>query len=250
MNDCPAPRVGITLCIDRGKRWRPGHDYYYVPRAVARAVAAAGGTPLLIGIDCPVSEVTALCDAVVLTGGDDLPTTVAALDHWLAAAAAGDPATPSTLGVSEDPGRVAWERQLIDACVARSLPLLGICYGMQLLNLHFGGTLYRSVADEHPGAALPHGGSGTVTQHGLRLVAGGGVLLARLPHSTTINSSHGQAVATVAPGFTVTAHSDDGVVEAIERGLCFGVEWHPETDEHGHLVFEAFLRLVPASPAG
>ncbi len=266
------PNVGISLCIDRGKRWRPGYDYLYVNRAYAEQVHTAGGVPLLLGVDIDPSDALSVCDGVILTGGDDLPTTRDELDVWCqghaprnaagGTAESGGTTTTSeapgsapnqgeahvdTLGEQEDVGRIVWERGLIDAAATADKPLLGICYGMQLMNLHHGGSLLRDVRSEHAGA-LDHGGSGRVTRHGVSLV-GQSVLLGAIWPTVSaalgaeINSSHGQAILGVAPGFSVTARAEDGVIEAIESELAYGVEWHPEMDATGAALFRRFVEL-------
>ncbi len=239
------PRIGISLSIDRGKRWRPGYDYLYVNRAYAQRVSEAGALPLLLGVDIEPSDALSVCDGVILTGGDDLPTTLPELDAWCSNAPT--PGSQDTLGQQEDIGRITWERALIDAAAAAGKPLLGICYGMQLMNLHLGGSLFRDVHSERAGA-LDHGGSGRVTEHGVGLV-GQSVLLGAIwpslsaAEGASINSSHGQAVRGVAPGLTTTARAEDGVIEAIEGERLYGVEWHPEMDATGPALFRRFVVL-------
>jgi putative glutamine amidotransferase len=241
------PTIGITVCIDRGKRWRPGRDTLYVAAGYADQVGQAGGIPIMLSPACSVADAATLCDALIITGGDDLPTTRDQLDAWCAS----DAGSPDAIGEVEDIGRIRWERALIDACTSAAIPILGICYGMQLLNLHFGGTLYRDLRAEHPGA-LDHGGSAQVTHHGLKRQASS-QLLDALPDQLTINSCHGQAVHSPAPGFTITALADDAIIEAIERppsaahpAPIWALEWHPETDPSGPPIFDSFLAAITA----
>jgi putative glutamine amidotransferase len=223
-------RIGITLSIDRGKRVRPPHEYYYLNRAYARRVGEAGAIPLLLGPDARAAEVAPLCDALIISGGDDLPRSADHLD------------APGRSSNAEDSVRVAWERELIDIFDKCGKPLLGICYGMQLINFHFGGTLYLDVRKE-AASTLDHGGAGKITQHEIE-ITGSSALLAGLPRKLTVNSNHRQAIETPAAGFSVTARSVDGVIEAIEHRHLFGIEWHPETCANSTSLFARFVALA------
>ncbi len=245
--------VAITCCIDRGRKFRAGYDYVYLNRAYARAVAAAGLTPVLVNADAPADELAQACAGLVLSGGDDLPRSFGASDGEGALGAGGVANGEltngeSTLGDAEDAERVAWERATLDAFGARRKPVLGICYGMQLINLHFGGTLYRDLRSEHDGAG-DHGGSGRVAHH-QTIKTGSSVLLEGLTDQFETNSSHGQAVESVAPGFRLTARATDGIIEAIENqgahggAGVFGIEWHPESDATGARVYGNFAKLL------
>ena len=250
--------VALTCCLDRGERLRPGHDYLYVNRSYARALRRAGLTPVLVGPDADPADLAASCAALVISGGGDLPRSfsngaegpgssaavpAAAVFPSGAAPEAGAASTAqATLGYAEDAERIAWERRLLDAFAAGGQAVLGVCYGMQLINLHHGGTLHRDLRSEHPGAQ-DHGGSGQYTLHPTRKEAPS-ELLGGFPDVFATNSSHGQAVDQVAAGFRVTARAADGIIEAIESERILGVEWHPEQDETGAPLYANFARLV------
>ena len=229
------PVVGISVCIDRGQRLRAGADYLYVRRAYAEQVRRAGAEPLLLTPDTSPSFAASLCDAFLITGGDDLPVSFDAF---------GVPAVPDQ---AEDAERISWERALLAELVARTKPVLGVCYGMQLINLFHGGTLYRRLGEEHPGA-IDHGGGPHTTHHTLSAVEQS-PLLAGLAAGVLVNSCHRQAVRLVAPGFRVTAVASDGIVEAMERAPFYAVGWHPETDPPSRCVYDNFVELVRVAKA-
>jgi putative glutamine amidotransferase len=155
-----------------------------------------------------------------------------------------DSAAEAPLGEAEHPPRIAWERDLLATFAREHKPVLGVCYGMQLMNIHFGGSLFRDVAGEVAGA-LDHGGQGRSLEHEVTR-SEDSVLLRDLPQRFLANSSHGQAVHEVAPGFAVSGRGSDGVIEAIENASerLFGVEWHPESDATGGPVYRRFVALI------
>jgi putative glutamine amidotransferase len=225
------PIVGITVSIDPGVRIRPGHHTLYVGRAYARAVDACGGAPILLPPDLTPERAATLCAGLVLTGGAMLPVALNGIPHGTSASRP-----------AEEAERVAWDLALIDAARALRKPLLGVCYGMQLLNLRLGGTLHE---DLHGAVdtAVDHGGSSRIVAHEVA-IAKETILGTRLGERTRVASSHHQAVSRLALGLRATAHAEDGVVEAFEGEGLLGVEWHPELDTtsaavYGWLVEEA-----------
>jgi len=176
-----------------------------------RAILDAGGLPVNIPLDVDPAEIAARLDGVLLSGGADVDP-----------ARYGAVADPD-LGAIE-PERDAFELALVDAALSNSLPTLGICRGIQVLNVHGGGSLHQHVA---PHAIYDQ--SPTITVHPVSIAADS--TLAGLYGSThAVNSLHHQTLDTVAPGFRVVATSDDGTIEAIEAidRPIVAVQWHPE----------------------
>jgi putative glutamine amidotransferase len=180
--------------------------------AVAAAVEAAGGVPVLLPPQRDPASLVRRLDGLLLPGGGDfLP------ERAYPAAVGFDPVAPRQL---------AFDRALLAGALERRLPVLGICYGMQLLALHCGGRLHYDIPTDLPAAASHRLGNG---RHALRVEAGSQLARAIGAQGAPVNSRHHQAVADPGSARTV-ATAPDGVIEAIElaNGFAIGVQWHPE----------------------
>ncbi len=195
------------------------------PTSYADAVLAAGGTPVVLD-GRSATESLDFIDALILTGGGDVDP----------ARYGGDPAS----GRDVDPARDEAEIDLVLAAAAAGLPLLGVCRGLQVMVVAFGGTLTPDLGMTHvlPGA-----------DHPIRTTPDS--LLDRLlGPRPTVTSIHHQAVATHGPNWTVTAYADDGVPEAVEwtgsdNWPALGVQWHPElNDPTGPALFSWLVRSL------
>jgi len=210
------------------------------------SVRRAGGEPIEVaaGGESP-EQIVARVDGIMLTGGGDVdPMLYGEAPHATFQAAEAD--------------RDAFEIALTRAAIAAEVPFLAICRGMQLLNVAMGGTLIQDIPSQVPGAlehSVPepraHVAHDVWVSKESRLSA---LLAEHMEDGETchVNSRHHQAVATVAPGFDVSATSPDGVVEAMEQpgsAFCVGVQWHPEnfwrTGEFRSL-FEGFVQAANA----
>ncbi|MBL8952786.1 MAG: gamma-glutamyl-gamma-aminobutyrate hydrolase family protein [Myxococcaceae bacterium] len=216
------PSIGITPDVTAITKDAPLAKYD-LKVAYADAVLRAGGLPFVL----PYSDDRAVIEAyldrisgVVITGGAfDIPPE-----------AYGESARDG-LGVLK-PGRTAFESLVIHAALARNLPVLGVCGGMQLLNVALGGTLYQDIGKEMPNAR-PHEQTHDRTQPAHPIDIKEGTVLADCvgKGQLMVNSTHHQAVKAVGPKLVVTATSPDGVIEAIEaptHTFAVGVQWHPE----------------------
>lgn len=171
------------------------------------------------------------CDGLLLPGGGDMDPKFYGQERIPACG------EPNLL-------RDAAEPLLLRAFLAADKPMLGICRGIQVMNAVLGGDLYQDIK---PFEHLPHNDHWAKVH---TVTVRRGTLLSRILGQDTVlvNSQHHQAVDRVAPGFTLAALSEDGIVEAIEKPdarFCLGVQWHPEwlsdADPAMQGLFDAFV---------
>ena len=156
-----------------------------------------------------------------------------------------------------EPGRDDAELALAREAMARRMPLLAICRGVQVLNVAAGGSLVQDIPSAIPGAVDHRPGlAPSGAAHDVTITPGSqldGLIAADLiGNAATVNSRHHQSVGTVAPGFVVNAIAPDGVVEGIEapqQPFCVGVQWHPENFVTTGEFKSLFSGLVDAAQA-
>ncbi|WP_406728379.1 gamma-glutamyl-gamma-aminobutyrate hydrolase family protein [Streptomyces sp. GD-15H] len=215
------PLIGISTCVESGVRWGAWQlDAALLPLGYPRLVQRAGGLAAMLPPDAPEHAVAAVArlDGLVVAGGPDVE--------------------PVRYGAEPDPrtgpparARDAWELALIQAALDRRVPLLGICRGMQLLNVALGGTLVQHL-DGHAGVP------GVFGHHPVKPVPGTWYAAA-VPEETSVPAFHHQAVDRLGEGLVPSAHTVDGTVEAIElpsADWVLGVQWHPEMAEDLRLL--------------
>ena len=213
------PVIGLTTYREDAA-WGVWHQRAdLLPTQYAAAVEATGAVPVLlppVGQTGAAELVAARLDGLVVSGGADVdPGRYGARPH------------ARTAAWRED--RDAWELALLDAAEARSLPVLGVCRGMQVMAVHAGGALDQHTPDlvGHDGHSPGGDEFGPVD---VRTVAGSRVA-GLLGESLTVNCHHHQSVAEH-PGFLPAAHAADGTLEAMEGPndrFAVAVQWHPET---------------------
>ena len=230
------PIIGVTM----GYQPKKGAPALHIGEAYLKSVIKAGGLPLLLPAGTPnktLGELLDLCDGLIITGGPDV-----------------DPLSfqtePDERAGGVDHRRDASEEFLIHLAYQAQMPILGICRGIQSLNVAFGGNLYIDLVDDFPGSSkhdfypdLPR----DAYRHTLSIEPG--TLFHEIMGKDTIrvNSLHHQGVKDPASNMLATAHAEDGSIEAIvasDHPWCIGVQWHPEClpeDEDALQLFTAFL---------
>lgn len=217
-----------------------------INEAYVRAIQAAGLTPLIVPPSLSAEQARAIVAqvaGVVLTGGEDIdPACYDAKRH---------PATQKS-----HPQRDASEIALVHAAHDAKRPLLGICRGLQLLNVALGGTLVQDLGMLRP-SDVAHSleSSRTHRVHGLTVFAGTRLAAAISATQIDVNSLHHQAIDKLAPSLCATAYAPDGVVEAVETRddwWVLAVQWHPEEliDDLKPWDREVFAAFAAACGAG
>ena len=227
----PTPNIGVTCNVEvvqYGGLWTD--TAAMVPLPYVRTIARAGARPLLLAPTpadlADPTELLGLLDGVLVTGGADLDP-----------AAYGEPAHPETTSSSAD--RDAFELLLVREAAARDLPCLGICRGMQVVNVAYGGALEQHLADrlEHD---IHRGTNGGYADHQVEVEPESLAALAAGATRVAVKSYHHQGVARLGAGLRVSARAaGDGTAEAVEdaaRRFMLGVLWHPEEDEADRLI--------------
>ena len=228
------PIVGVTLDSETPGGYSK-YPWYALRQNYADAIVASGGLPMALPHAAALAaDYLDAIDALVVTGG--------AFD--VDPALYGGGARHAT--VTLKPGRTEAELALIQAALARDMPVLGICGGQQLLAVALGGSLIQHISDSVPDA-LEHEQPNPRHEPGHAVSVLPGTLLSRIVGAATmrVNSAHHQAVLSAGRGI-VNATAPDGVIEGLEADayrFCLGVQWHPEygIDAGDRRIFDALI---------
>jgi putative glutamine amidotransferase len=229
------PRIAVSLDADgAGER-------YELKRTYVDAVRRAGGLPVLVPFvgEEEAAAYLELCDGLVLSGGGfDVPPGLY-----------GEEVRPACGPLV--PERTETEIALLRGALGQGKPVLGVCGGMQLVNVALGGSLHQDLPADLGIRGHMQPAPRDVPSHDVEVVPA--TVLAGLVGAgrLRVNSTHHQAVKAVAPGLLVTARSPDGVIEAIElpgRPFVVGIQWHPESAlRHEPRHAELYAGLVRAA---
>ena len=236
------PVIGVVLALaaeDHNFVSQPAYRFEYLKEQYYEALEEQGALPIGIPATERLSTVEQYCgmiNGLFLIGGEDINPSLYGEDL--------DPLCKPLM-----PRRDQFECQLINACHLRQIPIFGICRGLQMMNVAFGGTLYQDLS-QMPGATN-HGQVGELdysTRHQVDIIPG--TMLHRILGADRIetNTGHHQGIKQLANGLTVSARAAVGVVEAIEgNGFTIAVQWHPEAwscDPYSRKLFAAFCEVA------
>ncbi len=231
--DGKRPVIGVVPLFDEER------DSIWMIPGYLDGIAAAGGVPVILPLtsnEQTIRQLAGMIDGLLMTGGQDVAPELY-----------GEERLPQC--GERIPVRDAMEQLLFQDCLKRELPVLGICRGIQMINVLLGGTLYQDLSSQHE----------TETDHHMMppydrevhevLIQRESPLFALLGEERIgVNSYHHQAIKRKAEALQTMAVSEDGLIEAVclpEKSFVWALQWHPElswkTDERSRKIFAAFV---------
>jgi putative glutamine amidotransferase len=235
-----SPLIGITTYRTKNPA---GNPIMALAEHYVQSISRAGGNPVLIPLGLPETQLTSLTaqlDGILFSGGGDIGPESYSVES-----------SPVVKGVDPDRDRV--EIQMVRSVISMGLPFLGICRGLQVINVALGGTLYTHIANQHPNAIKHSYNTGWPRDHlphdvkvnpASRLASILGTI------SPGVNSLHHQGIRVLAPGLKVSAIAPDELIEGIElpdHPFGLAVQWHPEWLPAHRSMRQLFLAFVEAA---
>ena len=230
------PVIGVTGSLDISEVEGLRRVKHTLRIEYTEAIRATGGAPVILPLafEDSARDIVSRLDGVILSGGADIP-----------AEAFG--AKPEAHCAYMPIERWNSERLWLKAALELGKPILGICLGMQVINVAGSGSLIQDIPTQRPNAH-PHAGPGIGYQHEVLIKDGSWLATAAPSPTVTVTSAHHQALDRIADGYRITATAHDGVIEAIERTkapLVAGVQWHPERClDQPNWLFKAFVKAA------
>jgi putative glutamine amidotransferase len=244
MTESPLVLMTLRAVSARAERTDPSpFALEWQTNLFARSVANAGGLPVFVSNECPpegLPRIIERCDGLFLTGGEDI-----APEHF--------GATDTVGNLQLHPPRDRVELAAIAAADRLGVPILGVCRGIQILNVARGGTLYQDLPQEYPTKLRDHERGGTgfhVQSHAVAIEPD--CRLHQILGTTKVDgaTSHHQALRDIGRGLIVVGHSpEDGVIEAVEgegERFVVAVQWHPEIHADADPTTRLFAAFIDA----
>ena len=230
------PIIGVTPLWDKEK-----NSYWMLP-GYLEGLEEAGAIPVILPLaadGADIAQFADLCDGFLFTGGQDVAPQLYR------------EALKPTCG-ELCPARDTLERELLNRALEQDKPILGICRGLQFLNVALGGTLYQDLPTEHP-SEISHSMKPPYDRaaHTVRILPDTPLAALLQKPELGVNSCHHQAIKTLAPGLVEMARSTDGLIEAVYlpgKTFVWAVQWHSEmslrADEASGKIFKAFVEAT------